>query len=56
MLLPAFLRFAPVPLRARHNGQSTLAPAPVQTVLIELQLAGRLERHAGGKVSLAAAA
>ncbi|HEY0013445.1 MAG TPA: DNA-processing protein DprA [Allosphingosinicella sp.] len=30
-------------------------PAPiVQTVLLELELAGRLERHAGGKVSLAA--
>lgn len=34
--------------------QSTLAPAVVQTVLLELELAGRLERHAGGKVSLAA--
>ena len=33
--------------------QSTLAPAIVQTVLLELELAGRLERHAGGKVSLA---
>ena len=30
-------------------------PAPiVHTVLLELELAGRLERHAGGKVSLAA--
>ncbi|HEX8365862.1 MAG TPA: DNA-processing protein DprA [Allosphingosinicella sp.] len=30
-------------------------PAPlVQTVLLELELAGRLERHAGGRVSLAA--
>jgi DNA processing protein len=30
-------------------------PAPiVQTVLLELELAGRLERHAGGKVGLAA--
>ena len=30
-------------------------PAPiVQTILLELELAGRLERHAGGKVSLAA--
>jgi DNA processing protein len=34
--------------------QSALAPAIVQTVLLELELAGRLERHAGGKVSLAA--
>jgi DNA processing protein len=24
----------------------------VQTVLLELELAGRLERHAGGRVSL----
>lgn len=33
--------------------QSGLSPAIVQTVLLELDLAGRLERHAGGKVSLA---
>jgi DNA processing protein len=33
--------------------QSHSAPAIVQTVLLELELAGRLERHAGGKVSLA---
>ena len=33
--------------------QSGLVPAIVQTVLLELELAGRLERHAGGKVSLA---
>jgi DNA processing protein len=33
--------------------QSSIAPALVQTVLLELELAGRLERHAGGKVSLA---
>lgn len=32
--------------------QAGLAPAIVQTVLLELELAGRLERHAGGKVSL----
>ena len=32
--------------------QSGLAPALVQTVLLELELAGRLERHAGGRVSL----
>jgi DNA processing protein len=31
--------------------QSALPPATVQTVLLELELAGRLERHAGGKVS-----
>lgn len=29
-----------------------LAPAIIQTVLLELELAGRLERHAGGRVSL----
>jgi DNA processing protein len=34
--------------------QSGLPPAIVQTVLLELELAGRLERHAGGRVSLAA--
>jgi DNA processing protein len=33
--------------------QSGLVPAIVQTVLLELELAGRLERHAGGRVSLA---
>jgi DNA processing protein len=33
--------------------QSHLTPALVQTVLLELELAGRLERHAGGRVSLA---
>jgi DNA processing protein len=32
--------------------QSSLAPAIVQTVLLELELAGRLERHAGGRVTL----
>ncbi|KRC81059.1 DNA-processing protein DprA [Sphingomonas sp. Root241] len=32
--------------------QSCLAPALVQTVLLELELAGRLERHAGGRTSL----
>jgi DNA processing protein len=34
--------------------QAGLPPAIVQTVLLELELAGRLERHAGGRVSLAA--
>lgn len=33
--------------------QSGLAPAAVQTVLLELELAGRLDRHAGARVSLA---
>ena len=32
--------------------QSALHPAVVATVLLELELAGRLERHAGGRVSL----
>ena len=32
--------------------QSGLSPAIVQTVLLELELAGRLERHAGGRTSL----
>ncbi len=32
--------------------QSGCAPAIVQTVLLELELAGRLERHAGGRISL----
>ncbi|MGD9812219.1 MAG: DNA-processing protein DprA, partial [Sphingobium sp.] len=31
--------------------QSGLAPAAVQTALLEMELAGRLERHSGGKVS-----
>ena len=34
--------------------QSGASPAEVQLVLLELDLAGRLERHAGGKVSLPA--
>ena len=34
--------------------QSGLASAAVQMVLLELELAGRLERHAGGRVSLSA--
>lgn len=32
--------------------QSHLVPAVVQTVLLELELGGRLERHAAGRVSL----
>jgi DNA processing protein len=34
--------------------QADRPPAVVQTVLLELELAGRVERHAGGRVSLAA--
>ena len=33
--------------------QSGLSPASVQMVLLELELGGQVERHAGGKVSLA---
>ncbi len=32
--------------------QSGIVPASVQMILLELELAGRLERHAGGRVSL----
>ncbi|RZM09449.1 MAG: DNA-processing protein DprA, partial [Sphingomonas sp.] len=32
--------------------QAGRPPAVVQTVLLELELAGRVERHAGGRVSL----
>ncbi|HEX8667810.1 MAG TPA: DNA-processing protein DprA [Allosphingosinicella sp.] len=32
--------------------QAALAPAIVHTILLELELAGRLERHAGARVSL----
>lgn len=40
---------APVDEIVRLSG---LPPAAVQTALLELELAGRLERHAGGRVSL----
>ena len=44
----------PVPLPVDELVRQTgLPPAIVQTVLLELELAGRLERHAGGRVSLA---
>ena len=43
---------APVPVDEVIR-QSGLAPSTVQTVLLELELAARLERHAGGRVSLA---
>jgi DNA processing protein len=32
--------------------QSRMSPAVVHTVLLELELGGRLERHAGGRVSI----
>ena len=47
----ALLNATPVPVDELVR-QSGLAPAVVQTVLLELELAGRLERHAGGRVSL----
>jgi hypothetical protein len=34
-----------------HSG-ARASPAVVRTVLLELELAGRLERHGGGLVSL----
>lgn len=45
------LSLTPVPVDEIIR-QCGLPPAIVQTVLLELELAGRLERHAGGKVSL----
>lgn len=45
------LSLTPVPVDEIIR-QSAFAPAVVQTVLLELELAGRLERHAGGRVSL----
>jgi DNA processing protein len=48
----ALLNATPVPVDELVR-QSGLAPAVVQTILLELELAGRLERHAGGRVSLA---
>lgn len=47
----SLLSHAPVPVDEIIR-QSGLAPATVQTVLLELELSGRLERHAGGRVSL----
>lgn len=47
----ALLGPAPVPVDELIR-LSGLGPAVVQTVLLELELAARLERHAGGKVSL----
>lgn len=47
----ALLGPAPVPVDELIR-LSGLSPAAVQTVLLELELAARLERHAGGRVSL----
>ena len=50
----ALLNATPVPVDELVR-QSGLAPAIVQTILLELELAGRLERHAGGRVTLVTA-
>jgi DNA processing protein len=47
----ALLGWTPVPVDELIR-QSGRPPAIVQTVLLELELAGRLQRHAGGQVSL----
>ncbi len=45
----------PVPVPVDELLRQSVVPAGIaQTVLLELELAGRLERHAGGKVSLVA--
>ncbi|MGJ3648391.1 DNA-processing protein DprA [Sphingomonas sp. GlSt437] len=49
--ITALLGPVPVPVDELIR-QTALPPAIVQTVLLELELAGRLERHAGGRVSL----
>ena len=49
--ITALLGPVPVPVDELVR-QAGLPPAIVQTVLLELELAGRLERHAGAKVSL----
>jgi DNA processing protein len=48
----SLLNGTPVPIDELVR-QSGIPPAVVQTILLELELAGRLERHAGGRVSLA---
>ena len=45
------LSHAPVPVDELVR-QADLPPATVQTVLLELELGGRLQRHAGARVSL----
>jgi DNA processing protein len=49
--IAGLLNGTPVPVDELIR-QTGLPPAIVQTVLLELELAGRLERHAAGKVSL----
>ncbi|WP_157217709.1 DNA-processing protein DprA [Flavisphingomonas formosensis] len=48
----ALLGPVPVPVDELIR-QTGLPPAIVQTVLLELELGGRLDRHAGGRVSIA---
>jgi DNA processing protein len=50
--LAALLNTTPVPVDELVR-QCGLAPAAVQMLLLELELGGRIERHAGGRVSLA---
>ncbi|HEX9931869.1 MAG TPA: DNA-processing protein DprA [Allosphingosinicella sp.] len=50
-LVVGLLSVTPVPIDEIIRQADVPAPI-VQTVLLELELAGRLERHAGGKVSL----
>lgn len=45
------LSFTPVPVDELVR-QSGLPPSSVQLALLELELAGRLTRHAGARVSL----
>ena len=47
----ALLGSTPVPVDEIIR-QSGLSPAVVQTILLELELAGRTDRHSGGKVSI----
>jgi DNA processing protein len=51
MAITRLLGHTPVPVDELVR-QSGLHPAVVATVLLELELGGRLERHAGGRVSL----
>ena len=50
--IAALLNRTPLPVDELVR-QTDYPPAIIQTVLLELELAGRLERHAGGRVSLA---
>ena len=50
-ILPALLTTAPVAVDELIR-QSGDLPGAVQMALLELEIAGRLVRHAGGRVSL----